>query len=351
MPTQKVKSEKVKIFKVGDRVILKEFNVLGTVVHISNPKEISVLRDDGDTGSGYARSWLVAFDGKSWTSDCELIIPEVEKIQNVDLAHLRPLVIAEEMKKEIIAVLKQHEHTKLIFDDWGLGETIKYGKGMTMLFHGGPGTGKTWAAHCIAKALSKEIMSVGSAELQSYMAGETQKNIQKAFQEAKSSKKLLFLDECDSLITSRNDVGMIISSEINTLLTEIEKFDGVCILATNRIDTLDDALERRLSLILEFPEPGFSARAEIWTHLIPSKMPLGKDVSIDKLAEFALTGGQIKNAVLQAARFAAADGLKSVPMDAFDRGIKRILESKDLMGKRSRKRQAREDYILSSETR
>lgn len=372
----KGKSVKPGEWNIGDRVILNDVDpmpmnisnnsfsgfhpsnlleVLGTVVHIADKNVISVKRDDGFTGSGWQGAWTVVWDFSSnqWSDNCRRISSsekkESRKDVKIDLKALKPLVIAESSKNDIIAVLKQHEHTSVIFEEWGLGETIQYGKGMTMLFHGGPGTGKTWAAHCIAKAMKIELMSIGSAELQSYMAGETQKNVQNAFKAATSGNKLLFLDECDSLITSRNDVGMIIGSEINTLLTEIEKFEGVCILATNRIDTLDEALERRLSLILEFSEPDFAARAEIWAHIIPSKMPLEKDVSIEKLAEYALTGGQIKNVILQAARIAAAEGHKKVPFEAFERSVKRVNDSKSLMGKRSRKRQAREDYHMSSD--
>jgi ATP-dependent 26S proteasome regulatory subunit len=131
-------------------------------------------------------------------------------------------------------------------------------------------------------------------------------------------------------------MGMIIAGEINTLLTEIEKFDGIIILSTNRIDTLDEALERRISLIIEFPEPNFDKRVELWKVLVPSKMPLSKDVVFDKLAEYKMTGGQIKNAILNAARFAAAKEQEKVTLENFTVAIDRINKSKSLMGKKSR---------------
>ncbi len=143
---------------------------------------------------------------------------------------------------------------------------------------------------------------------------------------------------------------MVLGGEINTLLTEIEKFEGVCILATNRIETLDEALERRISLIVEFPEPTHPQRQQIWKKLIPKKMPLEKDVVVEKLADHKLTGGQIKNAVLQAARLALATDAKTVTLAHFESAVARIQKSKSLMGTASRYRQGlvKEDFRRSS---
>lgn len=253
-----------------------------------------------------------------------------------DLSKLEALVIADEAKTEIMAVLKQHKNSKKLFDEWGLSEVIEYGKGMGFLFYGPPGTGKTWGAHCIAKALGKELLVIGAAEIQTSEPGGANRNIQNAFKAAKDEDKILFMDECDSLITNRSDVGMILGSEINTLLTEIEKSEGVTILATNRIDTLDPALERRISLIVEFPEPDFKQRESIWTKMLPKKMPLGDGVTPTKLAEYKLTGGQIKNVVLQAARLALGEEAKKVEGHHFHSAVERINKSKSLMGSRSR---------------
>lgn len=263
-----------------------------------------------------------------------------------DFSPLEKLVIDKAAKEEITSVLKQHSNQQKIFSEWGLGDVIEYGRGMTFLFYGPPGTGKTWGAKCIAKVMGKDLITVGAAEIQTSEPGGANRNIQNAFASAKSSGKALFFDECDSLITQRENVGMVLGSEINTLLTEIEKFEGVCILATNRIDSLDEALERRISLILEFPEPNFALRTEIWNKMLPKKMPLDADVKVETLAEYKLTGGQIKNVVLHAARQAAANGEKKVGKKYFEAAVKRLQESKSLMGTASRYRQAkiREDY-------
>lgn len=287
------------------------------------------LKDGCRWNVGYSRC-----DGKSKIEFLDKKGNAIIEQTKVDLEKLEALVLNGSAKQEIIALLKQHEHGTKLFEEWGLGETIEYGKGMTLLFHGGPGTGKTWGANCIAKSLGKKLSVISAAEIQSSEPGGANRAIQAAFRDAK--KKVLLLDECDSLITSRSQVGMIIGSEINTLLTEIEKFEGVCILTTNRIETLDEALERRIALIVEFPNPNFEARLGIWKRLLPSKMPLGKDVKVEALAEFSLTGGQIKNVILQAARMAVADNQKKVSSEHFNSAISRASKSKGLLGKTGR---------------
>lgn len=252
---------------------------------------------------------------------------------NFDTTHLDKLVLEPDAKAEIVALLQQHKHSKKIFDEWGLGEVIEYGRGMTMMFHGKPGTGKTFGANCIAKALGKELLVISAAEIQSSEPGGANRAIQNAFSEAKSKKKVLFIDECDSLIANRNNLGMILSSEVNTLLTEIEKTEGVVILATNMIESMDPALERRLQLIVKFPEPNFDQRKAIWTGLLPKKMPLAEDVKVEDLAENELTGGLIKNVVLQAARLAISDLAEEVAKKHFDKAISRVKSSQGLMGR------------------
>ncbi len=271
----------------------------------------------------------------------------VPKIKKIDLKPLDALVLAKESKDEIVAVIKQHSHKDKMFDEWGLGQVIEYGRGMSFLFYGAPGTGKTWAAHCISKATGSELLTIGAAEIQTSEPGGANRNIQQAFATAAKEDKVLFIDECDGLISSRNDVGMILGAEINTLLTEIEKFEGVCILATNRIANLDEALERRISLIVEFPEPDEAQREQIWKKLLPDKFPLGSNVGIDKLAAFKLTGGQIKNCILAAARLAVAVEAKKVDMAFFMSAIDRVMASKNLMGQASRYHQirVREDFV------
>lgn len=251
---------------------------------------------------------------------------------DLDLSYMDKVIIPQESRDEILSVLRQHKNQHKIFEEWGLGATIEYGRGMTFLFHGNPGTGKTWCATNIAKSLGVELSVMGASEIQSSEPGGANRAIEVGFKEATRKKSVLFLDECDSLITVRSAVGMVIGSEINTLLTEIEKFEGVLILATNRIDTLDPALERRISLIVEFQDPSFTERRAIWKFMIPKKLPLAKNVSLEELASHNLTGGQIKNILLNAARMAASQEKKEVDMSHFLSAITRLNQSKFKMG-------------------
>jgi SpoVK/Ycf46/Vps4 family AAA+-type ATPase len=335
-------------FNEGDRVVLIAHPYMKSS---SNP----VWGEDGEYIAGIVTSapggsnWVtVSWDNKtSNTYEVTLDTVVLELYQDapkprkkvfgggveLDSTHLDKLVIDPDTKAEIVALLQQHKHASKIFDDWGLGEVIEYGRGMTFMFWGTPGTGKTFGANCIAKALDKELLIISAAEIQSSEPGGANRAIQQAFSEAKAKKKILFLDECDSLIANRANLGMILSSEVNTLLTEIEKTEGVVILATNMIGNMDPALERRIQLIVEFPKPNEEQRRAIWKGLLPSKMPLNADVQIETLAEHDLTGGLIKNVVLQAARLAISDLADEVSLKHFTKAIERVKSSQGLMGK------------------
>lgn len=335
-------------FDRGDRVVLirklnsncpsgamapvwgyKDEYIAGAVTRCDNGRQgWEVVYVDWDNGAeaGYRCEWaeIILLDDAPASKSKKVIL---------DTSKLDPLIIDHEKKQSIISVLKQHQNQDKLFKEWGLGEVLEYGKGMTFLFYGPPGTGKTWAAHCIAKAIGKELLTIGPAEIQTSEPGGANRAIQKAFAEIKKGKKILFLDECDSLITDRKGLGMIMGGEVNTLLTEIEKCESVCILATNKIDTLDEALERRISLLVEFPAPGYEQRKDIWKKLLPSKMPLGGGVDLDELGQYNLTGGQIKNVILNAARKAISDEQECVEHGNFIQAIQTIQKSTGLMGK------------------
>lgn len=273
-----------------------------------------------------------------WELVAETKTEEVKKKPNnknkVNLKALDALIIENSIKSEITAVLNQREHADKIFNKWGLNKTIEYGKSTSFMFWGVPGTGKTHGANCIAKALNRELLIISAAEIQSSEPGGANRNIQNAFKDAKEKDKVLFLDECDSLIANRKNLGMILGSEINTLLTEIEKYEGVLILATNRIVDMDPALERRISLIVEFKMPTYEQRKAIWKNIIPKKFPLHNDVNVDMLAEHEFSGGLIKNVLLHSARLAASDKSRKVTNKHFSKAIERVKSSQGLMGKK-----------------
>jgi SpoVK/Ycf46/Vps4 family AAA+-type ATPase len=240
--------------------------------------------------------------------------------------HFESVILDAEKKQQILEALEQVHQSELIFDTWGFGETIEKGRGVSLLFYGPPGTGKTLMAQAIATELKVKLNVISTADVESSAPGEAERNIRKHFAEAKKKGNVLLFDECDSLIYSRNGVGPIMAAQVNELLSQLERFEGVTVFTTNRLGTLDEAFNRRLALKLEFPMPTPEMRVKIWQRMIPAKAPVAKNIDWKKLANVELSGGYIKNAVLRAARMAAIEKLpndkKKITMQHFVTALK-----------------------------
>lgn len=246
---------------------------------------------------------------------------------------LDTVVLSDEKKDEIKAAISQLNNSNLIFDEWGFGEVFEKGTAVTMLFYGTPGTGKTLMAQAIAEEHNAELKIYGMAEIGSSEPGGSERTIQKIFKEAKdfffSNKRhrVILFDECDSLLYDRSKVGVILGAQINALLSEIERHEGIVIFTTNRIGTLDPALERRITAKIEFTFPDQKQRLAIWERMIPEKAPLAKNVNLKRLAKSPIAGGNIKNAVLNAVRMAAYENGKEIEMKHFLKAVEREMMS------------------------
>jgi len=262
-----------------------------------------------------------------------------EAYQELNLAYLDGVVLPIGHKESILEALIQESgnNRRILFDDWGFGEHFEKGRGIIFMFYGVPGTGKTMCAELMAKALNKDHLMLTTAEIQSSVPGQAERNIQDAFKQAKSKNLLIIIDECDALLYDRNSVGAIMAAEINCLLSEIERFDGVVVMTTNRNHKLDTALERRIALKLEFPKPNREIRKKIWRKLVPSKCPLAGDVSFDKLSEHVVCGGNIKNIIFASARRALYQNKKKVSMADFQMGIRRELKGKTAFDRKEKR--------------
>jgi SpoVK/Ycf46/Vps4 family AAA+-type ATPase len=205
------------------------------------------------------------------------------------------VVLDPEDKRRILAVVEKHDRYLAFRRDWGFDEVIRYGKGVLMLFHGAPGTGKTITAHAVAQRLGKKILNV---DIPTFIESrESNRFLPGLFREARLHDAVLFFDECEAIFQSR----LLGNSLMTLLLTELEQFEGVAILATNLPETLDEALDRRILVKVRFPSPDREARLEIWRKHLPPRAPLAPDVDLDSLADrFDMSGGYIKNAVLTA---------------------------------------------------
>ncbi|TVQ94674.1 MAG: AAA family ATPase [Deltaproteobacteria bacterium] len=221
------------------------------------------------------------------------------------LASFERLVLREEDRARLLPLIDDRQGWLAARATWGLDRVIPYGRGTYLLFSGPPGTGKTMTAHAIADRLGLRVLSVDLPTLARHV--DHQRLLPGLFREARLRDALLFFDECESVFMSRsrgNDLMPI-------LLAELERFDGVAVLATNLPEHLDEALHRRILLHLRFSAPEADQREEIWRAHLPPELPLAEDVDLERLASrFPLTGGEIKNAVLTAsARAFASRGL------------------------------------------
>jgi SpoVK/Ycf46/Vps4 family AAA+-type ATPase len=205
---------------------------------------------------------------------------------------LDDMVIPEETKKRVFETISSSEDVKRKY----YGQAIKctnHGLGQVLLFYGYSGTGKTMLANAVATKLNKQILAVNFPNLDNRSAGPI---IQALFKEARNKSAVLFFDECEFLGQDRTGG----SSAINILGAELEQLDGLCILATNRPQELDEAIRRRISLAIEFRKPNPKMREELWKTLKPSAAQLDDNVCLGMLAKkYELTGGHIKNAWFQ----------------------------------------------------
>lgn len=244
---------------------------------------------------------------------------------------LDSVIISAGKKEEIRAAIAQVKHQDLIFDEWGFGDVFEKGTAISLLFWGIPGTGKTLMAQAIADEVGGELQIITTAEIESSEPGGAEREIKAAFAVARKKSKegkqqVLLFDECDSLLTDRNELGPILGAQVNCLLGEIEKYEGIIIFTTNRLGKLDPALNRRITAKIEFEFPNRASRREIWKRMIPKKAPLDKDVDLEHLSEHAIAGGNIKNAVLNAARIAAFRGDKKLRHEHFQEAIEKEMK-------------------------
>ena len=211
------------------------------------------------------------------------------------LATFDQVVLPDPEMQRIRSVVDQHDELIAKRQEWGFDEVIRYGRSTLILFHGPPGTGKTMTAHAIAAHAGKRVLNV---DIPTFVTNrEAERFLPGLFREARLQNALLFFDECEVLFGNRRHGNLLMT----LLLTELERFEGIAVLATNLPAELDEALARRVLVRVRFPEPDRHGRAEIWRRHLPESAPLAEDIDVDRLAErYEFSGGFIKNAVLGA---------------------------------------------------
>jgi AAA+ superfamily predicted ATPase len=275
-----------------------------------NNIRLKVERDRANVNPGIVKVGSWEF-GKNDTSKVVTLLGDVviDRLSNAKAAKkgvgFDSVILEDHKKEQIVEAIAQVDNHDLIFNKWGFKDVFEKGTAISLLFYGPPGTGKTLMAQAIADKYDKKLKVITTAEIETPEPGGAERNIAEAFTEANKGDTVLLFDECDGLITDRSRVGMILAAQINALLMNLEKYTGIVVFTTNRLEALDPAFDRRLSLKLEFEMPDASRRKKIWKRMFPEGAPLAKDIRWDDLAEIEIAGGHIKNVVLKAARKAA----------------------------------------------
>jgi hypothetical protein len=217
---------------------------------------------------------------------------------------------------------------------WGLNEGVfavdgktrpEYRTSMLLLFHGLPGTGKTFAARALASALGKKLVQTDVSKILSHWVGQSEQNIRRLFAVYEQliirseNPPVLLLNECDQFLAARGNaekaVDRMYNQMQNLFLEALERFRGILIATTNLRENLDKAFSRRFHLKLEFPFPGVNERRALWKIHLPGSMPVSNDVDLNRLAQdYELTGGQIAVVVKNAAVEAAGSQRKKLTM-------------------------------------
>ena len=226
-------------------------------------------------------------------------------------------LVLPEKEQHILQTLSAHVAQRArVYEDWGFGDKNGRGLGISALFAGASGTGKTTAAEVISRDLNLDLYRIDLSSVVSKYIGETEKNLRRIFDAAEGGGVILLFDEADALFGKRSDVSdskdRYANMEVSYLLQRMESYRGLAILTTNLKNSMDQAFLRRLRFVVQFPFPDAKQRAEIWRRVFPSDTPT-EGLVYERLAKLSIAGGNIRNIALNAA-FIAADAGEPVMM-------------------------------------
>ncbi|MDX2228477.1 MAG: ATP-binding protein [Leptolyngbyaceae cyanobacterium bins.349] len=226
------------------------------------------------------------------------------------------LVVPDKEKQTLQAIVAQVRQRVKVYEHWGFGNQGQRGLGISVLFAGASGTGKTLAAEVLAHELKLDLYRIDLSSVVSKYIGETEKNLRRIFDAAEAGGAILLFDEADALFGKRSEVkdshDRYANMEVAYLLQRMEAYRGLAILTTNLRSSIDQAFLRRLRFVVQFPFPDATQRAEIWQRVFPKLTPT-ENLSYTKLARLNIPGGNIRNIALNAT-FLAADADSPVQM-------------------------------------
>ena len=266
---------------------------------------------EGDAGG--------TLQGRLWRACIASTRPRLDALaQRLDVrATWKQIVLPDEALNLLRQIAGQVRQRSLVYDRWGFRARMNRGLGVSALFAGDSGTGKTMAAEVIASELQLDLYRIDLSAVVSKYIGETEKNLRRLFDAAEDGGAILFFDEADALFGKRSEVkdshDRYANIEINYLLQRMEAYRGLAILATNMRGALDPAFVRRLRFIIDFDFPGAAEREAIWRKVFPPETPLAR-LDYEQLARLNLSGGSIQTIALNAAFLAAAQQPPQITM-------------------------------------
>ncbi len=285
--------------------LVSQFNLSPVTIAVAGQ---SVL-PEGNNGAMGTDNW----GDRLWQFCRRQARPQLDDLaQRIDTsATWDDLVLPEREKGILQAIAAQVQYRAQVYEDWGFARKSQRGLGISVMFAGQSGTGKTMAAEVLAKQFQLDLYRIDLSTVVSKYIGETEKNLRRIFDAAEAGGAVLLFDEADALFGKRTEVkdshDRHANVEVSYLLQRMESYQGLAILTTNLKKSLDQAFMRRIRFIVDFPFPDREARTEIWRRVFPAQSPT-QDLKYEKLGNLSVAGGNIRTIALNAAFIAAAAG-------------------------------------------
>lgn len=260
-----------------------------------------------------SKAYIANTEANIWKTCCKHTRPKVDELaQRIEpVATWKDIVLPDSQTETLQEIAQQVKNRSMVYQEWGFGAKSTRGFGISALFTGESGTGKTMASEVLANELNLDLYRIDLSQVVNKYIGETEKNLKRIFDAAEEGGAILLFDEADALFGKRSDVkdshDRYSNIEVSYLLQRMESYGGLAILTTNMKSAIDKAFLRRIRFILHFARPDQQQRAEIWKRIFPAGTPLSKDLDMSKLAKLNVPGGNIKNVAMNAAFLAAAE--------------------------------------------
>jgi ATP-dependent 26S proteasome regulatory subunit len=292
--------------------LVLQFNLNASAIHSISNRAVKTLLAEGCTEPEKVNALLWQYCRTQARTSLEGLVERIEPKTTWD-----ELVLSEEATQVLRQIIATARNRSKVYSDWKMGGNSRRGLGITTMFFGPPGTGKTTAAEIIARELGLDLYRVDLSQISDKYIGETEKKLKKVFDEAEVSGAQLLFDEADSLIGKRSDVkdskDRYANQSVSYLLQRMEAYSGLAILTTNLPNAIDSAFMRRIRFSVRFEYPTMEQRFEIWKRMFPKDTPT-QDVSFQRLAQLNVSGAIIRNVALGAAFLAAEEQEQMIRM-------------------------------------